>query len=269
MEKYIIVDNKINYFKNQYLVNILVKLSPIFDLNKHEVCDKLGLYYFNHCPKEKLLIPFVGIIFLEDCESIKKNYGLYTQCKNPKDQNNNYCKTCSNYLKKNGSLQVGNIFDRENIIKCKKDIKSYSHVSSLLKINTEREIDKLKKYNIIFNTSDEFVKKKKKSPKKKINTYVADSDSEAESNDDNESLYIEETTRKVGRPKKEDMVIVKSRWDPTKKDWKLGIKTKNVECNDLSEDEDEVWETNIEGQYYLTNGTYLYDINNYEKICRV
>ena len=107
--------------------------------------------------KPKIILPYSGKIFENNCMSIRYNYGLHTQCVNKKPQDNEYCKTClNNILKtKNKKPPHGDIRDRlkcENILDYvdpnnKKTI-PYFKVLKRLKITKEEVIKEAKEFDI-------------------------------------------------------------------------------------------------------------------------
>lgn len=57
----------------------------------------------------KVILPFNGNIDHDKCYAVRLNYRLYTQCTNPKEEDNNYCKTCQkgliNYIPTYGDIR--------------------------------------------------------------------------------------------------------------------------------------------------------------------
>ena len=107
--------------------------------------------------KPRIILPYSGKIFENNCMSIRYNYGLHTQCVNKKPQDNEYCKTClNNILKtKNKKPPHGDIRDRlkcENILDYvdpnNKKTKSYFDVMKRLKVTKEEVIKEGKEFDI-------------------------------------------------------------------------------------------------------------------------
>ena len=58
-------------------------------------------------------MPFCGIKNDMCCSGLKENWGLYTQCKNPRKDDVKFCKVCKNQADKNGGVpKYGTIEDR-------------------------------------------------------------------------------------------------------------------------------------------------------------
>ena len=97
--------------KKSLLIKEYIKNNIIEEGNSYEnVCKKLNIRIFKKNPQ--IIIPFIGIIFEDDCEGISVNYGLYTQCKNEKCKNSKYCKKCNNQIQKHGFLLYGDVYER-------------------------------------------------------------------------------------------------------------------------------------------------------------
>ena len=65
--------------------------------------------------KNKIPIPFCGIIETTWCCGIKKNHNLYTQCPKPKESGQKYCKICAKHANNSstGKPPCGDIYDRK------------------------------------------------------------------------------------------------------------------------------------------------------------
>jgi len=65
--------------------------------------------------KNKIPIPFCGIIEVTWCDGIKKNHNLYTQCPKPKEPGQKYCKICAKHANNSstGKPPCGDIYDRK------------------------------------------------------------------------------------------------------------------------------------------------------------
>ena len=64
--------------------------------------------------KKECVLPWCGVIMEENCEGIKLNHGLYTQCEKRKEEGSAYCRICEKQSEKNkdGKPNNGTIKDR-------------------------------------------------------------------------------------------------------------------------------------------------------------
>ena len=83
---------------------VVKELSKKFDFNYKHALKFLGII------KIKCLLPYDGVE-RNTCKAIRWSYGLHTQCKNPRLENNRYCYKCSLAYKK--KRLVGDIKDRQ------------------------------------------------------------------------------------------------------------------------------------------------------------
>jgi hypothetical protein len=134
-----------------------------------------------------VLLPFCEVILTECCNAMKKNRGLYTQCKKLKHKGSDYCLNCIESARNHstGKPPYGDIRERNNL---KEDnmlsgLVSYVDVMEKLDITryeAERDAERLgwKIPDCEWTT----LKKKRGRPKKKkkikITPYVEDSDDE-------------------------------------------------------------------------------------------
>jgi len=59
-------------------------------------------------------LPYSGEFYEDNCNALKKNYGLYTQCRTSKMSGQEYCKACLNLSIKNDGVPVyGTVRDRQ------------------------------------------------------------------------------------------------------------------------------------------------------------
>lgn len=152
--------------------------------------------------KKNIPIPFCGEINENWCNAIRLNYGLYTQCMNSKEKNNNYCKTCIKQCIKSGSNipTYGTIQMRMDEGKNFKDSKGkapvrYANIMKKFEISQEEAKLEARKYNFIIPDEEFEIKEVKRGRPKKT---VSVSDTESETS-------VE--TKKRGRPKKNKQVI--------------------------------------------------------------
>ena len=66
--------------------------------------------------KNKIPIPFCGVIEETWCDGIKRNHNLYTQCPKPKESGQKYCKICAKHAHNSstGKPPCGDIYDRKH-----------------------------------------------------------------------------------------------------------------------------------------------------------
>lgn len=63
-----------------------------------------------------IILPWCGIVNEDNCNALKFNYGLYTQCDKVKEGSGDYCKQCVKQINTNGGvLLYGSVEDR---LKC-------------------------------------------------------------------------------------------------------------------------------------------------------
>lgn len=155
----------------------------------------------NNQKKITIPIPFLGIVYINQCKGIRYNHKLFTQCGNIISDNDEqqYCHYCNNQAKLsvNNTPIYGNIYDRltlynENKLFFHNGIKEelYGNVLNKLKIPKEKVIKIFNEMNIkysndIFNTTS----KNRGRPKKDIS----------------ENNIIEKKPR--GRPKKKQCTL--------------------------------------------------------------
>lgn len=212
------------------------------------VCEKLNIQIFKKNPQ--IIIPFIGIIFEDDCEGICVNYGLYTQCKNEKYKGGKYCRKCNNQITKHGCLLYGDVYERFRNNTQKKyhnnKIANYTDILIKQKYDIDNILSELENHNI--EIPKKYLSTNKKSRAKSVFLCVSDSSSE-------ENV--------VGRPK---TIIIKELFNENIYDEE---KLKNVLLNKekyISEDEIEVRKISINGFAKLTDGIYVYELHNYKKI---
>ena len=151
--------------------------------------------------KSKIVMPFCGVIKEKDCEGIRLNHGLYTQCINEKKEGI-LCQTCENQRLKNSNREPTYGYIRERISKgeeyvdCKgKRPVLYGNVMEKLNISREEAIKEAEKQGVTIPESEFEVKKAQRGRPKKDTTTTIDTDDE------------EQPKKSRGRPKKEKQTL--------------------------------------------------------------
>lgn len=245
-------NNTNKYYLNtnkSLLIKYYIKNGTIDKGNTYEdVCEKLNIQIFKSNPQ--IIIPFIGIIFENDCESITVNYGLYTQCKNEKCINSKYCRKCNNQIIKHGALLHGDIFERfrSNNTKMYRNnrIKNYTDILIKQKYDIDNILCELENYNIE-------IPKKYMSTNKKSRAIVLHNVLVSDSEEENV----------VGRPK---TIIKKVLFNENVCDEENLKKCLLNKEKYISEDEIEVKKISINGITKLTDGINVYELYNYKNI---
>ena len=234
----------------------------------------------------KIPMPFTGVICVENCNGIRLNHGLYTQCTNEHSISKNgydVCKTCAKQIEKNsnGKPTYGYIQDRIELGDEFKDPKgkcpvSYGNIMEKLNISREEVEKEAKKLGLKLNEKIFEIKKSQRGRPKK-STDVVDTASESS----------EPEKRPRGRPKKEKKTVTEDSSDILKnviaevvtlspeekkvdevKD-KKEMEVKAESDEDESDDEEglAVTEFTYKGIKYLkAEDNTLYDVNTHEEI---
>lgn len=95
-----------------------------------------------------IILPWCGIVNEDNCNALKFNYGLYTQCNKVKECGSAYCKQCVKKMDKNGGmLQYGSIEDRlkfgvlDYVTPCGRKAASFVNIMKRLGISKERVLE--------------------------------------------------------------------------------------------------------------------------------
>lgn len=179
---------KINKIYDEMLFEICTKL---FNAKKLKISVEKAIDYLKNrnetSVKQKLILPYCGVIFDTRCYAMRKNHGLYTQCKN-KPTISGYCKICYNASLNSPSEKPphGDIRERSELI-------AKNRLPGLLKYGNIMEKLNIKKKEAIFEANrmgltipdDEFdilIKKRgrPKMQKKVLSNVVYDTDDEEE-----------------------------------------------------------------------------------------
>lgn len=240
----------------------------------------------------KIPMPFTGVMCIGNCNAIRLNHGLYTQCTNEHNISKNgynLCKTCVKQTEKNsnGKPTYGYIQDRIELGDEYKDPKGkypihYGNIMEKLNISRKDVEEEAERLGLKFNEKIFDVKKSQRGRPKK-STDVVDTASESS----------EPVKRARGRPKKEKKTITEDSSDilkqladevnikPVNKDSltaekmsspivedKSPVIEKEVDDDDDSDEEElAVTEFTHKGIKYLKAGdNTLYDVNTHEEI---
>ena len=142
-------------------------------------------------------LPFCGKIIFECCKAMKKNRGLYTQCKKLKKEKEDYCVTCLDAARNHSTSKppYGDIRQREYLKENNmlKGILSYCDVMDKLEVTrleVERDASRLgwEVPDSEWTTS----KKKRGRPKKKkiVTAFVIDTSDEENENENEKNKTI-------------------------------------------------------------------------------
>lgn len=209
----------------------------------------------------KIPLPFTGVICSENCNGIRLNHSLYTQCTNKHTISHNgynLCKTCDKQREKNSNDKptYGYIQERielgENYVdsKGKKPV-SYGNVMEKLNISRKEVEKEAEKVGIIIDEKHYEVKKGQRGrPKKSMTSSQDVIDTASESSERSEK-------RGRGRPKKEKKTVEEEK------------EVKEEENESSDEEELAVTEIIYKGKKYLKAGDdTIYDIETHEEIGR-
>ena len=228
----------------------------------------------------KIPMPFTGVMCGSNCNAIRLNHGLYTQCTNEHSISKdgyNVCKTCVKQIEKNsnGKPTYGYIQDRIELGDDYKDAKgkspvSYGNIMEKLNISRKDVEEEAERLGLKLNEKIFEVKKSQRGRPKK-STDVVDTASESS----------EPEKRRRGRPPKEKKTVtedssdilknliseerIASKKEPPKKE---NPKKEEEEEEDESDEEElAVTEFTHKGIKYLKAGdNTLYDVKTHEEI---
>ena len=216
----------------------------------------------------KIPLPFTGVLCSDNCNGIRLNHSLYTQCTNKHTISHNgynLCKTCDKQREKNSNDKptYGYIQERieqgENYVdsKGKKPV-SYGNVMEKLNISRKEVEKEAEKVGIIIDEKHYEVKKGQRGrPKKSMTSSQDVIDTASESSERSE----EPVKRGRGRPKKEKKTVEEEVQEEKE------VKEEENESSD--EEELAVTEIIYKGKKYLKAGDdTIYDIETHEEIGR-
>jgi hypothetical protein len=139
----------------------------------------------NSIYKNCVVLPYCGKIIKDNCYAMRKNHGLYTQCKRKRDDND-YCECCSEAAKNSSTEKppYGDIRERDMLVANKELVGIITYGNVLEKLNIDKkqaEKDAMRLGWTIPDIQWEITKKKRGRPKKKRDiTFVEDTDDEDE-----------------------------------------------------------------------------------------
>jgi hypothetical protein len=177
----------VNEFYDEILLDICNKL---FKSKKLKVKPSVAVNYLKNrnkkITKQQLIIPFCGIIFDNRCYAMRKNHGLYTQCRN-KPSVDGYCTICYSASLNSPSEKPprGDIRERSELIKQKRlpGLLKYGNIMEKLKITKREAILEASRFNLTI-PEEEFniLVKKRGRPKKQksLSNVVYDTDDSEE-----------------------------------------------------------------------------------------
>lgn len=135
-----------------------------------------------------IVLPFCGIINREHCYAMKKNHGLYTQCKKKKKKGCEYCVVCMEAARNSPTEKPpqGDIRERDGLKAENKlpGLIPYANIMAKLKITKQEAIKQAARCGWEIPEEEWIeVKKRRGRPKKKkieISTFVEDTSEEEE-----------------------------------------------------------------------------------------
>lgn len=159
----------------------------------------------------RIPMPYTGMK-KDCCESLRENYGLYTQCENVKAGEDKYCKECT---KEKAYDKYGNVEKRESMEKGKyvdprgKKESNYKKVLDKMGISKEEALEEGKKVGV--NIEDYYTEVEvKRGRPKKVEEVVVERKEEVEEKEVKEvkgEKVVCEVKRKKGRPRKAEKVL--------------------------------------------------------------
>ena len=225
----------------------------------------------------KIPMPFTGVMCVGNCNAIRLNHGLYTQCTNEHSISKDgydVCKTCVKQIEKNsnGKPTYGYIQDRielgdEFIDPKGKKPTNYGNIMEKLNISRKDVEEEAERLGLKLNEKMFEVKKSQRGRPKK-STDVVDTASESS----------EPPKKPRGRPPKEKKTVTEDSSDilknliaedkiPSKEEPSNEEPQKEEEEDDSDEEELAVTEFTHKGKKYLKAGdNTLYDVNTHEEI---
>jgi len=219
-----------------------------------------------------LVLPWCGEVDESVCLNLRKDLGLYTQCKKSRLEGSSYCACCEKLIAKNGGeSQYGTVSDR---MKCGimeyKDPRGNSPIAFtkiMKKLNQSREEVELEGKRLgICIPECHFEEKKERRGRPKKDTSAEDTDSE-------KNVETQEK-KKRGRPKKEKEIISNTAGEDLiaslVQECPVTVLSPELEEKELEEEEEEetvVIKFEFNGTTYLKSEDHiLYDMNSHEGI---
>ena len=190
--------------------HIVRELSNKYNFPQEEAMDHLDLRSKKETKKKQsgVAIPFCGKMNEDNCEAIRLNHGLYTQCTNSKcklNKGHGVCETCNKQISKNSNNlpTYGYISERLEKGSNYRDPKgkepvNYGNVMEKLKINRNDAEREAANQGVTISEDQFEVKKAQRGRPKKETTAADTSGSEEE---------MPKSEKKRGRPKKEKEIV--------------------------------------------------------------
>ncbi len=252
--------------------SVCVRLSGLGYGSKEEMLSSLS----GVCRREKevekrsmLVLPWCGVVDESVCLNLRKDLGLYTQCKKSRLEGSSYCACCEKLIAKNGGeSQYGTVSDR---MKCGimeyKDPRGNSPIAFtkiMKKLNQSREEVELegKRLGICIPECHFEEKERRGRPKK---------DTSAEDTESEKNVEPQEK-KKRGRPKKEKEIISNTAGEDLiaslVQECPVTVSTPQEEEEKEEEEEETiVIKFEFNGTTYLkSEDNILYDMNSHEGI---
>ena len=263
--------------------HIVKELSQKFKFNSVEALEYLNLDIRKEVPEVKkerkakkttIPLPFCGMINNANCNAIRLNHGLYTQCTNPhseENKSNPVCETCKKQVERNsnGAPTYGYISERIEKGDAFRDPKgkspvNYGNIMEKLKISRSEAETEAANQGLTIPEKQFEVKRGQRGRPKKDTTAVDTSGS------DDETPKLE---NKRGRPKKEKKVVSSNTGDDMIKNLVNNINEKTPDLEpepDVAESDGEQVEVTpitIKGVKYLKSAIgMLYDPDSFHEM---
>lgn len=269
----------------RYGEKLMKEVSEKYGIDKKELLKMInvevkGVEEIERKTLSKIPMPFTGVMCVGNCNGIRLNHGLYTQCTNEhsiRKDGYDVCKTCAKQIEKNsnGKPTYGYIQERIELGNDYKDPKgkspvSYGNIMEKLNISRKDVEEEAERLGLKLNEKIFEVKKTQRGRPKK-STDVVDTASESS----------EAPKKPRGRPPKEKKIVTEDSSDILKNliteditkstQEKEENSTQEKEEEEVVDDSDEeelaVTEFICKGNKYLKAAdNTVYDINTHEEI---
>ena len=258
----------------KYGKRILKEVSKKYNINYEEMLKELGLEGIEVKRvkkvegRSKIVLPFVGLMCEENCNGIRLNHGLYTQCTNKHSilyDGYNICKTCMKQIEEKGEITYGYIQERIEMgedFRDKNGKKPVNYGNVMEKLNISREEVEKEALRLGIKISEDHfeVKKSKRGRPAKKTTAVVDTSSE-----DGDI-----PKRGRGRPKKEKKAVCSSTINSISEEKvNIDMRKEEAESEEEESEEEELAVTlfNFKGKKYLkAEDNTVYDFNTHDEL---
>jgi hypothetical protein len=245
--------------EKQLCNEVCVRLSKGGKYDYEELMSELGYVEIKH-KKRLILLPWCGKVIEGNCECLKQNSGLYTQCMKSKEIGSDVCKLCKVSIERNGGSSVyGRVSDRLSCglldYKDPRGKKCVRYLTVMKRENISREEAELAAGELGWEIDEvqfESSVGKRGRPRKECV----------------EEEEIVGEKKKRGRPRKSKEVVSSN----VGEDLIASLMSECVEEDSVVEEEEEDEETSVEkfeydGRVYLRSGVnMLFDINSHEAV---